>query len=192
MFLSRRNLIALALTITTAFALLGYGARQADAAPAETQRYDVVMNGLSFSYEGDMNPNGAPVAGTPFVVTGYVYPGGTLAQHGELSGVLANGDPEFPNLVLGTWHCSGWHLQDGDAPTGPVVVTTQVFDFDLQNPGSQTVVTSGIELADFGVPFQRAVVGTSGNVGKVSTEISQMYVGDGLNVTGGFNTVFAF
>ena len=79
---------------------------------------DVVQNATDFFFEGPVNENGIPAKGTPFVTTGFIYPAGTLATHGASSGIKANGDPEFPELVMGTWVCRGWHLQDGDAASG--------------------------------------------------------------------------
>jgi hypothetical protein len=157
---------------------------------AVSQRVDVAMNGASFSFEGDVNENGVPAAGAPFVVSGYIYPGGTFDRNGELSGVTPDGRPQFPGQVIGTWTCRGWHLQDGDAQSGPVVVTTQVFDFDPEHPGTQTLVTDGLELAEFHKRFQRAVTGGTGLYRGARGEHSQVYVGNGLNASGGFNTSF--
>jgi len=155
-------------------------------------RFDVAMNGFTFSFEGNTNANGYPAKGTPFVIEGYIYPAGTFARHGELSGVNPDGSPEFPDRVLGTWICRGWHLQDGDAVTGPVVATTQIFDLDPARTGLSTLTTDGIELADFDVVFYRAVTGGTGRYREASGQHSQVYVGGGVNVTGGFNTSFEF
>ena len=151
---------------------------------------DVAMSGATFFFEGDTNENGYPANGTPFVIQGYIYPAGTFARHGALSGTLANGDPEFPKDVLGTWTCRGWHLQDGDAQTGVVVATNQVFEFDAAIPGDQTIVTDGIELADFDLPFRRTITGGTGKFAGASGQMEQVYVGNGLNKSGGFNTTF--
>lgn len=160
--------------------------------PVFPGRLEVAMDGTSFSFEGATNANGAPAAGTPFIVQGYLYPAGTFARSGQLSGVNPDGSPQFPDEVLGTWICRGWHLQDGDALTGPVVATTQIFDFDPQNPGAQTIIADGIELADFDVRFQRAITGGTGAFEGMTGQFFQAYVGHGLNASGGFNTVFGF
>lgn len=152
------------------------------------------MNGGSFFFEGPTNEAGAPANGTPFVVQGYIYPDGVFEANGELSGVNPDGSPEFPNQVLGTWICRGWHLQDGDAQSGAVVATTQIFDFG-DEPGRQTIITDGIELAEFDVPFSRAITGGSGVLAQAAvldTICEQVYVGSGLNGSGGFNTEFTF
>lgn len=156
--------------------------------PAPTLRLDVVQNGIDFFFEGPTNENGFPAKGTPFVTTGLIYPGGTLASYGSGSGIKANGEPEFPQLVLGTWTCRGWHLLDGDAETGVVVVTTQTFDFDSEKTGRQMIVTDGIELADFNKGFVRPITGGSGRFGRSSGEMRQTYLD--FNESGGFNMSF--
>ena len=159
---------------------------------AQSVGFDVAMDGTSFFFEGGTNQAGVPANGTPFVVQGYIYPEGTLDQFGALSGVLPDGSPEFPQLVIGNWICRGWHLQDGDAITGPIVTTQQLFDFDLNNPGLETIATDGIELADFGVPFRRVITGGTGTFNGLSGQHVQTYVGNGVNSSGGFNTSFEF
>lgn len=149
---------------------------------------DVVQNGTDFFFEGPVNEAGIPAKGTPFVTTGYIYPAGTLAANGSASGILADGQPEFPQLVIGSWTCRGWHLQDGDAETGIVVVTTQTFDFDHQQTGRHMIVTDGIELADFDVPFVRPVTGGSGAFSRLDGQMQQTYVN--FNASGGFNSRF--
>ena len=148
--------------------------------------FDVAMDGSSFHFEGPTNENGFPADGTPFIVRGYLYPAGTFAAHGSSSGTEPDGSPEFPDLVLGTWYCRGWHLQDGDAVSGPVVATTQIFDLDPGTPGRHTIVTDGIELADFDVPFQRAVVGGSGRYRWARGHSTQVYFD--FNASNGFNS----
>jgi hypothetical protein len=159
---------------------------------------DVAMNGHRF-FDFEENPTpgkeDVPPDGSPFVIQGYIYPAGTFDEHGDTSGVLADGSPEFPDKVIGTWTCRGWHLQDGDAVTGPVVATTQIFDFDLDEPGRHTIVTDGFELADFDVPHRRAVVGGTGAFESVTGQMVQTYVWEDpefLNASGGFNTSFEF
>ena len=186
---------ALLLSSIGGAAALSGAPQAAHGAASYEHEIDMAMNGSSFFFEGDTNGNGAPANGTPFVVSGYLYPGDTFETYGDLSGVLPDGSPEFPELVIGTWICRGWHLQDGDAPTGPVVATTQIFDFESGQAGGQTVITDGIELADFGVPFRRAITGGSGRLTRVNhpqTKCEQVYVGQGVNITGGFNAEFTF
>ncbi len=149
----------------------------------------VVQNGQDFFFEGPVNENGFPAKGTPFVTTGYIYPAGVLQWNGSDSGILPNGEPAFPALVMGTWTCRGWHLQDGDATTGPVVATTQTFDFAFLGPNGQHMLTTeGIELADFNLPFTRPVTGGSGVFSGARGESEQTYVD--TNASGGYNMTF--
>jgi hypothetical protein len=163
------------------------------AEPAEeaaTLRLEVAMDGTSFHFQGPTNDNGFPADGTPFIIRGYIYPAGTFAAHGSSSGTNPDGSAEFPDEVIGTWYCRGWHLQDGDATTGPVVATTQIFELSPTRDGRHTIVTDGIELADFDVPFRRAVVGGTGRHFQARGHSVQVYVD--FNASNGFNTSFEF
>ncbi|QDU65664.1 hypothetical protein [Engelhardtia mirabilis] len=177
-------------TVTGLTALVSSPA--ADAVAPAQDSFDVAMDGSSFHFEGATTPNGVPADGTPFVISGYIYPGGTFERHGDLSGVDANGDPTFPELVVGEFICRGWHKQDGDATTGVIAVTTQTFDFDLDHAGEQMVVTNGIELADFNTPFKRPVTGGSGFFAGRDLVCEQVMLGGGFNPSGGFNASFEF
>ena len=150
--------------------------------------FDVVQNGMDFFFEGPVNENGIPAKGTPFVTTGYIYPAGTLTAYGASSGIKSNGDPEFPELVIGRWICRGWHMQDGDAESGVVVATTQTFDLDEANAGRHMIVTNGIELAEFNVAFARPITGASGKFRRFRGQMAQTYLD--TNASGGFNMKF--
>jgi len=70
----------------------------------------------------------------------------------------------------------------------------QIFEFGPES-GRETIITDGIELADFDLPFTRAITGATGRLADFDdrfTTWEQVYVGGGLNVTGGFNTELAF
>jgi len=187
-------LVALALFAPALFTTAGVARSQSSdrpdpvsiTAPARALSFDVAMDGSSFHFQGPTNENGFPADGTPFIVRGYLYPGGTFAEHGSGAGTNPDGSAEFPDRVVGTWYCRGWHLQDGDAVSGPVVATTQIFDLDPRTPGRHTIVTDGIELADFDVPFQRAVVGGSGRYRWARGHSTQVYFD--FNASNGFNS----
>jgi hypothetical protein len=184
MNLSRKSIAFVAMTVLALAC-----ATPALANGHKTVKYDIAMNGLTFSFEGATNPAGFPAVGTPFIITGYIYPGGTFKKYGSGSGVREDGSPEFPDRVLGTWYCRGWHLQDGDALTGPVVATTQVFEFKARVAGSKQLITDGIELADFGVWFERSITGGTGPFRSGVARVNQIYVA--FNATNSFNTSFA-
>lgn len=157
-----------------------------------SQTIDIACDANTFVFQGPEIPGVGPDYGATFVVQGVIYPEGTFEKNGLNSGLRADGTPEFPELVIGTWTCRGWFVGDGFATlTGPFVVTTQIYDFDPDVPGSNTVVSEGLELVDLNVPFLRAVTGGTGpNRGVFAGHVSQ--TGVGVNATGLFNFTFEF
>jgi hypothetical protein len=124
-----------------------------------------------------------PQYGTPFVTQGYIYPEGTLDGS---NGVLPNGEPEFPDLVLGEWTCYGYMIGDGaHTTTGEWVISTQVYQFE-----DGTIVTSGFELVDFEEPIARAITGGTGAYAGASGE--QMQVLHGFTDQMGVNLTVEF
>src|SRR5262245_48598368 len=72
---------------------------------------EVSENALMFVYdESYVHDDGLPAYGSAFVTQGYIYPAGTLDG---TNGVLETGEPEFPDLVIGTWYCYGYLIGDG-------------------------------------------------------------------------------
>jgi hypothetical protein len=153
--------------------------------------------------DGDPGPH--PYYGAPFVVQGVIYPQGTLdptcqANPGEgtYCGLLPDGSPEFPDQVVGRWYCRGWFVGEGGrgnvggifTPTGPFVVTTQIYDLDLNQRGSKMLISDGPELIDLHTPFQRAVTGGTGPFTLARGQVTQTAIG--ANATGLFNFQFQF
>ena len=128
-----------------------------DSPPA---RFEVAENGLRFAFaSAPVHADGLPAYGNPFVTEGFLYPSGTLAG---TNGVLADGRPEFPERVLGTWICRGYMIGDGaHTESGPWVTSTQTYTFGA-GVGAATLITEGFELADTGVAVARAVIGGTG------------------------------
>lgn len=124
---------------------------------------EVIENGTRWvPDETPADEDGMPVYGTEFITQGYIYPAGTITcEDNQCNGVLEDGSPEFPDLVIGTWLCRGWTLGDAQTTSGPVVITTQLFDLG-DMPSEETIVTDGYELADFNLEFQRAITGGTG------------------------------
>ena len=155
MRLSNRNLIRvtpastiiLGMTVTLC---LSARATTASGGPSIVE-FDFADDGSRFVFDETpvAHEDGLPAYGCEVVAQGYLYPAGTLTcEDGECNGVNADGSPEFPDQVIGTWTCYGTHIGDGaHTVTGPWVATTQVFDFG-DAPGEVSIVTSGIELAD--------------------------------------------
>lgn len=149
----------------------------------ETVRVDVAENGLRFFFaDAPVFDDGMPAAGNPFVTEGYLYPAGTLDG---TNGVLADGSPEFPEKVIGTWFCRGYMINDGmHTTTGPMVISTQYFNFGDEH-GDVSLVTEGYELADVSVPISRAITGGTGPYKHASGEAAQVF--HGFNTTMGVN-----
>jgi hypothetical protein len=154
----------------------------------EAMRLEVAANGaMMVIQEQPTDADGVPLHGNPFIIIGYLYPEGTL---NESNGVLANGDPEFPDLVIGMWICSGWFYGDSlTSPTGPYAITTQQFELTDQ-PGELSITTYGFEIGDYGVALQRAIVGGTGDYAGARGQQLQTHFGD--NPTGGPNLLIEF
>lgn len=138
---------------------------------------DIVENPRKFSFdETPVFKDGSPAYGGEFITQGFIYPKGTL-EMGE--GVDAEGNPQFPDLVIGTWFCRGWHVGDGaKTTTGPIVITHQLFNFG-KKMGAKTITTDGLELADIGEPVKRAITGGTGHFRRAKGE--QVQIVEGLN-----------
>ncbi len=149
--------------------------------------FDVAQDGNTFVLIGPTNADGFALQGAAFSVLGFVYPAGTL-QGGAVSGTDSDGNPAFPDQVIGTWSCRGWFTQeDAEGITGAVLVGTQIWDLNLGEPGSKTIVTDGIDLSvnlsDLGVPFKRAITGGTGKKFKRAR-------GEQTTINFGFNDSF--
>lgn len=146
---------------------------------------DIAEDGTRFSFDvnGPLLENGYPAYGNAFVTQGYLYPKGTL---GESNGVLADGSPEFPGLVLGTWTCWGFLIGDGaDTVEGPWVISTQLFEFDDDTGVTDTFVTVGTEAPPGNPAVARAVTGGTGRYATARGQVSQKAVG--FNASAGVN-----
>jgi hypothetical protein len=136
---------------------------------------EIAENPTRFVFdEAPLHEDGIAAYGSEFISQGYIYPAGTL--NGS-NGVLENGDPEFPDLVIGEWTCRGWHIGDGGHTTsGYWAMTTQTYLFFGAN-GNQTVVTDGYESPEIGVSVARAIIGGTGSYSMVHGEQTQAMMG---------------
>lgn len=175
----KRTYILMAALMAALVLLAGFAWQhlQADETAAQSPRlhFDVAEVGTRFVFdEAPVFDDGLPAYGNPFITEGYLYPAGTLD---ESNGVLANGDPEFPDLVLGKWTCRGYFVGDGAyTESGPWVVTTQIFDLGTV-PGVETIITEGFELADIGVAGIRGITGGSGQYSRARGQMEQTLIG---------------
>ncbi len=152
-----------------------YGNWKPDVAHQHSIQVDVAEAGTRFVFDdAPVYEDGMPDYGNSFVTQGYLYPAGTL---GESNGVLADGSPEFPELVIGNWTCRGWFIGEGAyTETGPWVITTQVYDLG-EEIGAEMVITEGFELSDIGVEGSRAITGGTGQYSKARGSMTQTLLG---------------
>ncbi|NDJ84525.1 MAG: hypothetical protein GYB66_01435 [Chloroflexi bacterium] len=173
-----------ALTAVGAIALLSFRAPQTTAGTVEVIEFDVSEDMNRFIFDQDVTyEDGLPADGSSFITRGYLYEVGTLEGDGD--GVNPDGSPEYPDKVIGEWICQGYMINDAGHATGGVwVFSTQFFQFS-EEPGAETIVTQGYELADVGVAIQRAITGGTGSYENARGQGEQTLLG--LNATEGVN-----
>jgi hypothetical protein len=125
--------------------------------------YDVAYDGATvrtlYGQQGTIS------RGDAFVVTGNIYPGGTIPTNGVFS-------PFTPGSI-GTWTCRGVYnfgLADLVAGREPAVFTTQTFQF---NDGT-IIITEGPEGV---VTHIRAVTGGAGRASGATGQVRQDFLG---------------
>ncbi len=179
----RRSLLLVSIAVTTA-------AIEPTLAESRIIRFDVAEDATRFVFdreqhvfkEGPGKDDNLPAYGNHFVTQGYIYPPGTLNGG---NGVFENGDPEFPDLVIGEWTCRGVFIGDGaKTVSGPWVITTQFYDLG----DGHTVASEGLELADVGIPIARGITGGTAPFKNATGEAVQRLLG--FNVTTGVNVRF--
>ncbi len=146
-------------------------------------QFDVAEDMTRFIFDQDrVYEDGMPADGSAFITRGYLYEYGTLDGS---NGVNADGSPEFPDKVIGEWICQGYMINDAGHATGGVwVFSTQFFQIG-DEPGAQSIVTQGYELADVDVAIARAITGGTGEYKLARGESSQTLLG--LNASEGVN-----
>jgi hypothetical protein len=183
---NRSAIIGLLVGIVTVAAGLQIGmARVYAERKPRTFTVDVAVNHATFAIVPStglvLNPEPAgPNRGTPFVVDGTIFAGGTLATGTGL------GDPNQPGI--GKWTCKGVFTSDlGTEDIG--FNSTQLFMF---NGDSDAIWTEGFEagLGKIGVITHRAILGGTGRFQGVSGEAIQEALG--TNVTGTPNIRLTF
>jgi hypothetical protein len=148
-----------------------------------TLQFDVAEDMNRFIFDQDVvYEDGMPADGSSFITRGYLYEAGTLT---DSNGVNPDGSPEFPEKVIGEWICQGYMINEAaHAKEGVWVFSTQFFQLGDQ-PGAQTLVTQGYEIADIGVAVARAITGGSGEYKTARGESSQTLLG--FNASQGVN-----
>ena len=129
----------------------------------ETIKFDVAEDPtrVVFDKNEPLLDSGMPDYGNAFITQGCIYPYGTLS--GDDPGVDVNGKPLYPDKVIGEWTCYGFQIGEGmDTKTGPWAISEQVYSFGKGVVGSETLVSSGYEIADVNTLLMRAVTGGTG------------------------------
>ena len=139
------------------------------ACDARTYRQNNVDPAAAGSHRGDT-----------FIVSGKIYPGGTIpAGQGVFS-------PDNSGSI-GDWNCRGvWLVSSQELANGaaPAFDTSQIY---LLPDGTKQLFSEGLEGA---VPTLRAVTGGTGSMAGVTGQVRQELLG--TNVTGLFNFRFTF
>ncbi|AGY58077.1 hypothetical protein [Gloeobacter kilaueensis] len=185
--IQRRNLIK-----TASLGLGALGAAVVTERPVYARQptllYDVSGNGTTIGLSGPLDPSGQPTNGTAFVIEGFLYKPGTLTP-GAGDGVLPDGQPQYPDALVGVWFCSGWFVRKALAEVnGPVAFTTQLFDTIPGTPGAQVLLTSAYEQSS--ASYLRSIIGGTGKYAKIRGQVTQFSYGP--NTSGGFNYQEAF
>jgi hypothetical protein len=185
LFTRLASLACLALTLNAPPALADNGDAYASTRHSRAFSVDIAENPFRFSFDtnGPLLENGLPAYGNPFITQGYIYPAGTLDK--GVVGIDSEGNPAFPELVIGEWTCRGYLVGEGaNTVTGPIVNSTQTYDFYEQPgyesgkaSGARNIVSVGYELADVGVPVKRAITGGTGPFRLSRGEAEQQLLG---------------
>lgn len=150
----------------------------------KTLKVDVAIDGATLTLNNnDPKDPGDPRRGSTFIVTGKIFPAGTIP-----SGITPF-DPNQPGSI-GTWICRGVFLADfADIASGKAQLafdTTQLFLFPDDN---NALATEGIE-GNVGVTTHRVVLGGTGVFDGVSGTERQDTIGVNQNGNGLFDIRF--
>ena len=155
---------------------------------ADPIRFDVAEDPTRFAFDkgGPLVESGMPAYGNGFITQGYIYPHETLAD--DDPGVDVNGNPLYPDKVIGEWTCYGYMVGEGaDTPTGPWAITEQIYSFS-EDAGNETIVSNGYELVDAHTPLYRAVTGGTGPYAGARGQVTQTL----LAITNLHNVILRF
>lgn len=138
-----------------------------------------------FTSAAPLHENGMPAHRNAFISQGYIYPAGTLDA--GTTGVLEDGSPAFPDLVLGTWTCDGYFVgAGGKSKTGVWVTSRQIFVFKA----GDMIVTQGTEIVGTGVENLRPITGATGDYASFGGGLFQTLLG--FNKHMAINATFRF
>jgi hypothetical protein len=188
-----RTIAVFAVAVAMLVAGQGVPADASGAAPRPGGRFtvDVALDGSTWRMDDGTNPffpmfTGALARGNTFIVSGKIYPKGTLQSGGDFGGGVNNPAGPETGGAIGTWVCRGtFNLDIGDIASGgfPHVTSTQVFTFD----SGDVIVTEGPEG---GAEVLRAVVGGAGRLRHARGDVVETPLG--INTSNLFNVRMQF
>jgi hypothetical protein len=150
-------------------------------------RFDVAENAANFAWAGDPElVDGLPAGRTAFLSQGYIYPADTLT---DSNGVLADGSPEFPDMVLGQWSCWGWYMGTGRPAGNASWLTTHLVNFG-EPWGAASLVSEGYSIDDLELALERAIVGGTGPY--AGARGVQLETNLGFNASNGINVRYEY
>jgi len=166
-------------SLSTLGAVIGIAIATLIISPANAQatqnlQFDVFIDATTIYFSGTPGPH----PGTTFIVTGYIYPGGTLAGNPQVA----------PPNPIGEWTCRGTFTRNA-SEVRPEVFTIQEFYL----PDDTTAIaTEGIEHGLVGMDHRdmRATIGGTGIYQNVKGQNTEYRIG--VNGTGLFNLSFTF
>jgi hypothetical protein len=157
------------------------GMLTAHAAGTSTIVLDVAVDGRTMAFAGTPGP---PVRGAAFIVTGKIYPGGTIPAGGTPDDPSAFG-PDEPGSI-GTFVCRAtfnYSLAEIESGAAPHLTSSQIFYLD----DGSALTSDGMEG---GTTTIRAVTGGIGAYRTARGEVTQEILG--VNETGLPNSHFTF
>lgn len=140
-----------------------------------------------FTATTPMNPKGGLDHGNGFISQGYIYPEGTLEA--GTSGVLKDGKPAFPDLVIGTWMRDGYVVSEAEIPkTGAWIISREIFSFEaggkiviqdagMVDIGGKTLGAEALRGETLGVETLRPVIRVTGDYAEFEGGLFQTILG---------------
>src|SRR5205823_13348932 len=162
------------LGVVIGLAIATFTISPANAQGTQNLQFDVFIDATTIYFSGTPGPH----PGTTFIVTGYIYPGGTLAGNPQVA----------PPNPIGEWTCRGTFTRNANEQR-PEVFTVQEFYL----PDDTTAIaTEGIEHGLVGMHHRdmRATIGGTGIYQNVKGQNTEYRIG--ANGTDSCNLSFTF
>jgi hypothetical protein len=148
-----------------------------------TLKFDVAEDNTRFKIEREPVRKGDQMTyRLAFTAYGYIYKADTLDGS---SGVLPNGQAEFPDKVIGEWTSRGYFTSDNpQTEAGLWVMSTHVYNFGDESRKA-TLVTEGYESTTINESVRRKLIKGTGDYSRAGGKATQKLLG--INASGGVN-----